>query len=128
VRNERIDQEVGSLGGLDQHGGVAKPRDARCGRFAHGTSAKKQLVAGSRQLFLLDAKLQLPRLQFRQPSGCRQRGIALLHCHRQLHALPLAPVVVDYQMIEIIPDFLICLSWVMSSIPSTSAVAPINRS
>ena len=35
---------------------------------------------------------------------------------------------VGYQMIGIMPDFLICLSWVTSSIPSTSAVAPINRS
>lgn len=33
-----------------------------------------------------------------------------------------------YQMTGIIPDFLIFLSCVTSWIPSTSAVAPINRS
>jgi hypothetical protein len=35
---------------------------------------------------------------------------------------------VDYQMTGIMRDFLINLSCVTSSTPSTSAVAPINRS
>ena len=45
-----------------------------------------------------------------------------------LQALPLERALVAYQTIGIMPDFLIRLSWVMSWIPSTSAVAPIKRS
>lgn len=40
--------------------------------------------------------------------------MAFLHCPQPLQASPAEPLAVDYQMIGIMPDFLICLLWVTS--------------